>query len=507
MLLQTKPKKYQLLKSNRTSPDGAPLYQIKAKTDFGDIKAGTLGGYIQSEKNLSLYDNSWIDEGATVYGEARVQGNAHIQGKSTISDNIVISNSGIKTEDEVSDDKGIKSKNIFVENSDVLNVNTEDGTDNITIKNSNVSGANFIGSNVKIINSTITGNVEIGSGVVINGSFIDAHGLTLGDNVTVTDSKILSNSVGSEDNTIHDSILIGCKISINGFINCDISLDAKNTKIGCGKDSTLNNSTLSGRLHDSLIGFDGENREITMLFNDTVNNICVSESNKLEIQNYSNENLFIGATNTKLIEESICKNTVRLGCANTVDLSQLDIIDKKLLDVYRTPDFSNIGSGQNKINNFNIGDKSVLSDTKITKSSSFNISSNSYVNANIVESSNIHIYAKVVGSISNSNNIYVENNACINSLDTASNLYVCGNATIESFSGNANGLVVNGNSYINGSSVSGGVINSSEYTGSNSVANTIINNSEVNGITSNGKIINNSVISGGEIKYNEYDNR
>ena len=49
---------------------GRKLYRIKALIDFGDVKAGDLGGYIESEKNLSHNDNCWV------YGNARVYGNA-----------------------------------------------------------------------------------------------------------------------------------------------------------------------------------------------------------------------------------------------------------------------------------------------------------------------------------------------------------------------------------------------------------------------------------------------
>lgn len=43
---------------------GRTLHRIKALRDFGSVKAGKFGGWIENEKNLSQDDNAWI------YGEA-----------------------------------------------------------------------------------------------------------------------------------------------------------------------------------------------------------------------------------------------------------------------------------------------------------------------------------------------------------------------------------------------------------------------------------------------------
>ena len=47
-------KKYELVKSSKIVYGGTTLYRIKALIDIPNIvKAGELGGYIESEKNLS----------------------------------------------------------------------------------------------------------------------------------------------------------------------------------------------------------------------------------------------------------------------------------------------------------------------------------------------------------------------------------------------------------------------------------------------------------------------
>lgn len=57
------------------------LHQIKAVADFGDVKAGDLGGWIEKEENLSQAGDCWVD------GNARVDGNALVCGDARVCDN------------------------------------------------------------------------------------------------------------------------------------------------------------------------------------------------------------------------------------------------------------------------------------------------------------------------------------------------------------------------------------------------------------------------------------
>ena len=52
------------------------LHRIQALRDFGYIKAGDLGGFIEKESNLSQDGNCWVYNTAKVYGDAKIFGNA-----------------------------------------------------------------------------------------------------------------------------------------------------------------------------------------------------------------------------------------------------------------------------------------------------------------------------------------------------------------------------------------------------------------------------------------------
>jgi len=64
-------KKYELT-DNTIEVNGRTLYRIRSLKDFGDVKFGDLGGYVESEDNLSQNGYCWIYTNAEVFGDAEV---------------------------------------------------------------------------------------------------------------------------------------------------------------------------------------------------------------------------------------------------------------------------------------------------------------------------------------------------------------------------------------------------------------------------------------------------
>ena len=62
------------------------LTQIRALKDIErlGIKKGDLGGWVQSELNLSQEGNAWVYGDALVYGDARVYGDAWVYGNARV---------------------------------------------------------------------------------------------------------------------------------------------------------------------------------------------------------------------------------------------------------------------------------------------------------------------------------------------------------------------------------------------------------------------------------------
>lgn len=94
-------KKYSLTNESKIV-DGHTVYRIIAEKNFSHVKKGTLGGFVESENNLShegvcwIYGNASICgdarvyENATVYDNAQVRDHALIYGNATVCDDVVI---------------------------------------------------------------------------------------------------------------------------------------------------------------------------------------------------------------------------------------------------------------------------------------------------------------------------------------------------------------------------------------------------------------------------------
>ena len=83
-------KKYKLTEES-ISFNGRTLYRIESIRDFGLIKKGQKGGFIESEYNLSHEGDSWVYDDAKVYGNAEVFGNANVSGNAMVSGNAKVS--------------------------------------------------------------------------------------------------------------------------------------------------------------------------------------------------------------------------------------------------------------------------------------------------------------------------------------------------------------------------------------------------------------------------------
>ena len=70
-------KKYKLT-DETISVNGRTLYRIEALKDFGDVKKGDKGGYVEKEENLSQSGGCWVYRDAAVYGSAKVYGDAEV---------------------------------------------------------------------------------------------------------------------------------------------------------------------------------------------------------------------------------------------------------------------------------------------------------------------------------------------------------------------------------------------------------------------------------------------
>lgn len=85
-------KKYELVREDTIIHKGRTLYRIRALSDFADVKAGDLGGYIECKENLDNFCGCWVYDNAKVYDRAevsayaKVRHSAEVYGKALVSE-------------------------------------------------------------------------------------------------------------------------------------------------------------------------------------------------------------------------------------------------------------------------------------------------------------------------------------------------------------------------------------------------------------------------------------
>lgn len=70
-------KKY-ILTDRTKKVDGHTLHRIQAIKDFGNVHNGDLGGWIESEDNLSQEGDCWVSDDAMIYERATIQYDAQV---------------------------------------------------------------------------------------------------------------------------------------------------------------------------------------------------------------------------------------------------------------------------------------------------------------------------------------------------------------------------------------------------------------------------------------------
>ena len=83
-------KKYKLTNES-VIVNGKTLYRIKSLKDFGNVKKGDKGGFIENESNLSQSGDCWVYDNAKVYNNAKVFDYADIYGNAEIFGNAIVS--------------------------------------------------------------------------------------------------------------------------------------------------------------------------------------------------------------------------------------------------------------------------------------------------------------------------------------------------------------------------------------------------------------------------------
>lgn len=132
------------------------LYRIRALKDFGDVKAGDLGGYIESERNLSQEGDCWVYDEARVYDNAKVSGNARVYNDAKVFGNAQIyDNAGVFDDTEVYGNAKVYGKTEVSESAEVF------GETEIFGKAQIYNGAKIYENAQLFENAQVRGNAQV----------------------------------------------------------------------------------------------------------------------------------------------------------------------------------------------------------------------------------------------------------------------------------------------------------------------------------------------------------
>ena len=154
-------KKYELAPETVTEFYSKSMYRIRALKDFSDVKKGDLGGYVESEENLSQEGNCWIYDasivglGGKVIDNAVVRGFSSVINGSEISDDAIVEKSSVIDEYSAVSDQSRVTKTVMVGGSAVL-------------FKSVVNSGSVLEEGSIVCNATVGPNVNISNGADIS---------------------------------------------------------------------------------------------------------------------------------------------------------------------------------------------------------------------------------------------------------------------------------------------------------------------------------------------------
>ena len=214
-------RKYELLTENTKEVDGHTLYQIRAVEDFTTkvdgresvIKAGTLGGYVEKEDNLSKNGGAWVADNAVVYGDAKVRDDAYVFGNATVKDNAIVEGHARVGADATIKDSAQIGEHARVNVPDNMIGNFEVRSAAMFVQNpANYKEAAVVGGNARVTGEAVISSVaEVGD----NASIRDRARVT--DHAKVMDNaQIAGRADIKEDAQIKNEAFVGEKAIISG---------------------------------------------------------------------------------------------------------------------------------------------------------------------------------------------------------------------------------------------------------------------------------------------------
>lgn len=221
--------KFELVPESKITDRGTEYYRIRALKDFGDVKKGDLGGYVEKEENLSQEGDAWIYDDAKVRTDAVVSGNAKIReegwlaGDAQVYGNAEVSGKAILTGNaQVYDNAKVSGRMQLSDNAKIygnaqVNINMTISNNVEIYDNAKLDGAIFVKDNAKVYgNANIHGSAYIAGNTQVSGNAELTDGASIKDDVIITGETKLgahANVSGKGILNVNDTITEEIKLS------------------------------------------------------------------------------------------------------------------------------------------------------------------------------------------------------------------------------------------------------------------------------------------------------
>lgn len=211
-------KKYEL--TNETIMfNGHKLYRIVAIKLFNDVCCGALGGFVESENNLSQQGNCWIYDNAKVYENAKVLDDAVVADNSEVYGSAIICGAAkIKCNAVVRDTATILD-NVIIYGYSQVSGNAKIFNDCVLVDKSKVQDGATLKGKCKIYNNTV-----VKDNAYLVGTVRTFGNTVIGGNTTLSTEKTLGSAfpkVPDMPINLYDTKIFGdvCMSSAYGPIN------------------------------------------------------------------------------------------------------------------------------------------------------------------------------------------------------------------------------------------------------------------------------------------------
>ena len=175
------------------------VHRIKALKDIGEsVEAGDIGGFVENESNLDIYDDSWVYDSAIVCSDAVIE-DSEVREYAFISDHVMI------TEKSKISGRAVISGNAHISNSVV----DDDAhiTDFVVVsKDSHVNEGADLRGNVRMVGSVATGVCKLVENVVLHNSHV-LEKASLGGSCKIVESTVKDSAYVTGSATVISSVI------------------------------------------------------------------------------------------------------------------------------------------------------------------------------------------------------------------------------------------------------------------------------------------------------------